>query len=125
MRCHARRTLLLALSLSVAAPIALARAAPRPPVHALREDNPHAKASVGCVDCHGTKKPTAPATAATCLGCHGPSDELVKKTAEVKPENPHTSPHWGTSMECSVCHRQHRPTVNWCASCHTFDGKVP
>lgn len=85
----------------------------------------HGLAGVGCADCHGKAAKPQPASVEACLACHGPAAELVKKTAAVKPENPHDSPHWGPQMECSVCHRQHEATVNWCAHCHTFDFKVP
>lgn len=85
----------------------------------------HGLHGVSCAECHGKGGKAQPATADACLACHGPPAELVQKTAAVKPENPHDSPHWGPQMECSVCHRQHEQTVNWCAHCHTFDFKVP
>ncbi|MGC3997036.1 MAG: cytochrome c3 family protein [Anaeromyxobacter sp.] len=131
MSPHARRSLVLALALVASAPL-LALAAPKAapkagaaPAHALRADNPHLAAGVGCADCHGKGKVKGPAAAATCLSCHGPAEKVAEATAAVKPENPHASPHWGATMECFVCHRQHEPTVNWCAHCHTFDFKVP
>lgn len=120
---RAHRSVLLALALAV--PLAAHASPPKRPAHALRQGNPHLGKDVGCVDCHGKGRIAAPAPSATCLSCHGPSEELVKKTAAVKPENPHRSPHWGTAMECYVCHRQHQPAVNWCAHCHTFEGTAP
>lgn len=78
----------------------------------------HKAKDVTCADCHGkTKKPTF-VTAERCLSCHGPFEALVRKTVEVKPENPHDSPHWGAQMECNVCHRQHEKAMNWCTQCH-------
>jgi Cytochrome c3 len=85
----------------------------------------HKAKGVTCVDCHGTTKKKTFVAAERCLGCHGPAADLVKKTAAVKPENPHDSPHWGPAMECNVCHRQHEKTVNWCSHCHAFNFKVP
>jgi hypothetical protein len=85
----------------------------------------HQAKGVTCVDCHGTAKKKTFVAAERCLGCHGPAADLLKKTAAVKPENPHDSPHWGPSMECNVCHRQHEKPVNWCNHCHAFAFKVP
>ncbi|MBI5443010.1 MAG: cytochrome c3 family protein [Deltaproteobacteria bacterium] len=85
----------------------------------------HRAKGIGCAECHGkSRKPTFVA-AERCLSCHGPAAELVKKTAAVKPENPHDSPHWGPQMECNVCHRQHEKTVNWCDHCHAYRFQVP
>jgi hypothetical protein len=85
----------------------------------------HKAKGVTCVDCHGKAGKKAFVTAERCLSCHGTPADLVRKTAAVKPENPHDSPHWGTTMECGVCHRQHEKTVNWCNHCHAFAFKVP
>lgn len=85
----------------------------------------HKAKGVTCADCHGTAKKKAFVPAERCLGCHGTAADLVKKTAHVKPENPHDSPHWGAKMECTVCHRQHAKTVNWCNHCHVYGFKVP
>lgn len=57
----------------------------------------------------------------TCLSCkeHGTYQEMVEVTQPLEEEwgrNPHNS-HWG-EMECSLCHNMHRPSVNYCASCH-------
>jgi hypothetical protein len=85
----------------------------------------HKAKGVGYRECHGkTKQPTF-VPAARCLECHGPLDALIRKTASVKPQNPHDSPHWGARMECNVCHLQHEKTVSWCNYCHAFGFKVP
>lgn len=110
--------------LALAALIPLAYAAVEPPAPKKTADLHKAK-GVTCVDCHGTSKKKTFVAAERCLSCHGPSADLVRKTAAVKPENPHDSPHWGPSMECGVCHRQHEATVNWCNHCHAFPFKVP
>ena len=91
----------------------------------------HAKAGVECADCHAadkSKKAAKPdamnVSREQCAECHK-VEKLVKKTADVKPQNPHTSPHWGTEMECSACHVQHGEPVNYCANCHDYDFKMP
>lgn len=32
--------------------------------------------------------------------------------------NPHDSYHFGRTEDCSDCHREHRASVNDCATCH-------
>ncbi|MDR0310806.1 MAG: cytochrome c3 family protein [Acidobacteriota bacterium] len=85
----------------------------------------HKDRGVSCEGCHGTVETKTFVPAERCLACHGGRADLVKKTAAVKPENPHDSPHWGGRMECDVCHRQHEKTVDWCSHCHAFNFKVP
>jgi hypothetical protein len=66
----------------------------------------------------------------TCLSCkeHGTYQEMVAVTQPLEETwgwNPHNS-HWG-EMECHLCHNTHRPSANYCASCHqvpTPDGWV-
>lgn len=85
----------------------------------------HQLVAVGCADCHGaTDKPEA-VEAEKCLSCHGPLAKLVQRTAKVKPENPHHSPHWGDELDCTLCHQQHRKSEDYCAECHRFNYKVP
>jgi len=85
----------------------------------------HQLAGITCASCHGkAKKPEAVAMG-KCVACHGSTDKLAEKTAKVKPENPHTSPHYGTSLDCNLCHKQHAKSENFCAQCHKFEFKVP
>jgi len=85
----------------------------------------HQLSGVTCVKCHGkTKKPIA-LTMEQCVACHGSPDKLAEKTAKVKPENPHTSPHYGTTLDCNLCHHQHAKSENYCAQCHSFQYAVP
>jgi DnaJ-class molecular chaperone len=84
----------------------------------------HQLAGVTCVKCHGkTKKPQA-IEPAVCESCHDPV-KLSEKTAKVKPQNPHTSPHYGTALNCTYCHHQHEKAENFCNQCHKFDFKMP
>ena len=85
----------------------------------------HKDKGISCDGCHGSEATRTFVSAERCLSCHGGRSALVKKTAAVKPENPHDSPHWGSRMECNVCHRQHEKTVDWCSHCHAFNFKVP
>jgi len=52
-----------------------------------------------------------------CLACHehGSYDELVEATAYME-RNPHDS-HYG-EMECRLCHKMHKPSVDYCSQCH-------
>lgn len=83
----------------------------------------HQLSGVSCVKCHGEGKKKAVETE-MCESCHDPL-KLVQKTAKVKPENPHVSPHYGTSLNCTYCHHQHESSENFCSQCHNFDFKVP
>ncbi|ADN77336.1 tetraheme cytochrome c [Ferrimonas balearica DSM 9799] len=84
-----------------------------------------ADGSVDCQACHGDQKPfSAPATE-TCLGCHGPMEDLVDSTkrpghgAEFEP-NPHDSLHYGTDLNCAYCHAEHKKPQVYCNQCHEF-----
>ncbi len=35
-------------------------------------------------------------------------------------EPPHTSPHYGTELDCTLCHKQHAKNENYCNQCHKF-----
>ncbi|MDQ5986727.1 MAG: hypothetical protein CSYNP_02458 [Syntrophus sp. SKADARSKE-3] len=85
----------------------------------------HRLSDITCASCHGkVKKPEAVAMD-KCIACHGSTDKLAEKTSKVKPENPHTSPHYGTTLDCTLCHKQHAKSENYCNQCHKFDFKVP
>jgi hypothetical protein len=85
----------------------------------------HQLRGVTCVQCHGkTAKPQS-LTMDKCVSCHGSPDKLATKTAKVKPENPHTSPHYGTTLDCNLCHHQHTKSENYCSQCHQFKFSVP
>lgn len=83
-------------------------------------DNLHAKAFISCRNCHGKELPAPDATIINnkCLECHGPMDQLAKKTepAEFKDRNPHKS-HLG-DVACTVCHKAHGESKVYCLSCH-------
>jgi hypothetical protein len=85
----------------------------------------HALSGVQCSQCHGNTKHYAPVAMNKCLSCHGDTKELAKKTADVKPHNPHESRHYGTEADCNLCHHQHEKSVNHCGECHPFRFVVP
>ena len=55
----------------------------------------------------------------TCLQCHNRED-VASKTKTLNP-NPHQAPHNG---DCTLCHMQHEPEVNYCEQCHQFNFKM-
>lgn len=85
----------------------------------------HALKGVNCAQCHGKVKKPEPVQMSKCISCHGETEKLAKKTEKVKPQNPHESPHYGTSADCNLCHHQHAKSENFCAQCHKFDYVVP
>ena len=84
----------------------------------------HQLSGVTCVKCHGKTKKVEAVKMKQCATCHNP-DKLAERTEKVKPENPHTSPHYGTGLDCNVCHHQHAKSENFCSQCHKFDFVVP
>lgn len=85
----------------------------------------HALKGIKCEQCHGTAKKKEAVEMAKCVTCHGATAKLAEKTANVKPHNPHQSPHYGTDADCNLCHHQHAKSENLCAQCHKFDYVVP
>ena len=82
----------------------------------------HQMKGVTCAQCHGAGKPQ-PVEKEKCQSCHDLKG-LTEKTANLKPQNPHHSPH-GYQEDCNLCHHQHGKSENFCVSCHAFDFKVP
>jgi hypothetical protein len=85
----------------------------------------HQLSGITCVKCHGSDGKPEPPPMEKCVSCHGSTAKLAEKTAKVKPENPHTSPHYGTDLDCNLCHHQHAKSENYCLQCHKFGFKVP
>lgn len=83
----------------------------------------HVEKGVSCTSCHGQNNEIEYPTIEQCRTCHNPAD-VAKKTEKVKPQNPHVSPHYGTELDCVLCHTQHAEPVNQCNQCHSFDFKV-
>lgn len=102
----------------------------------------HRQAGIACRDCHprstkdalrelavnavrGVDRPIEEhkVQAAECLRCHGSHETLASRTNSlIGPDgyalgrNPHDS-HWGP-LDCGVCHKMHKPSVDFCSNCH-------
>ena len=77
----------------------------------------HGLSGVACSKCHGKTKKEQEVEMKQCVTCHN-TDRLAEKTAKVKPQNPHESPHYGTTLDCNLCHHQHNKSENYCSQCH-------
>ena len=84
----------------------------------------HNLSGVTCIKCHGKVKKPQEVNMKQCVTCHN-TDKLAEKTAKVKPHSPHESPHYGKTLDCNVCHHQHKKSENFCSQCHKFDYVVP
>lgn len=84
----------------------------------------HQLKGITCAKCHEKGKKPEAESMDTCVACHN-ADRLAEKTAKFKPENPHTSPHYGNTLDCNACHHQHRKSEDFCAQCHKFNFTVP
>jgi hypothetical protein len=84
----------------------------------------HGLNGVTCAKCHGETNKPAAVEMDQCTICHD-AKKLAAETAGLKPENPHTSPHYSTSLDCNLCHHQHGKSENYCSQCHNFAFTVP
>ena len=82
----------------------------------------HQARGTNCSGCHKENPPKEAVLQDMCLKCHGTYEKIAKRTDAASP-NPHAS-HMG-AVECKLCHHAHKPSVNYCASCHDFDFNVP
>ena len=83
----------------------------------------HLFRDVSCSDCHA-EKPFARVGTDTCLGCHDSFETVVQNTASME-HNPHGSPHYGTEVDCDMCHHMHTKSENLCQQCHDWETPVP
>ena len=63
--------------------------------------NRHVKMGVSCEMCHGEKNAVPNPGINQCKACHNPK-EVAEKTKDVKPMNPHVSPHYGNELDSCV-----------------------
>ncbi|ACD94669.1 cytochrome c3 family protein [Trichlorobacter lovleyi] len=96
--------------------------------NALTVGGPHATMGFKCADCHKTDAPQAGPTNEACLSCHGSYEQLAAKTKPKHIANPadkeaHANPHESHMgpINCTDCHRTHKPSELVCGQCHTFD----
>lgn len=80
-------------------------------------------AELGCIDCHLTATPK-PLKTKLCLSCHGSLEEVAETTKNLDPD-PHNSPHYGSELDCDLCHHEHSVSENFCAQCHEWKLVVP
>ncbi len=82
----------------------------------------HVARGIACTMCHGPDmKNIEFPDENTCMKCHN-KEQVAQKTKALNP-NPHAAPHNG---DCTLCHMQHEPTVNYCNQCHKFNyNKIP
>lgn len=83
----------------------------------------HKKFGFDCATCHGdmkSEKDAKPLTNEQCLSCHGSYAKVSKRTGFLDKDgtNPHNGFHHADKLDCIDCHREHRPSRNYCASCH-------
>jgi len=78
---------------------------------------------LNCNDCHLTQTPKR-LTTKQCLSCHGSFEEVAEATKHLDPD-PHNSPHYGSELDCDLCHHEHSVSENFCAQCHEWELIVP
>lgn len=79
--------------------------------------NSHKIKGVYCLGCHeGFGPDDVDDMAKKCKACHGGYEELARKTAHLKPRNPHKS-HYA-SLSCIKCHQVHADFSDYCDKCH-------
>jgi hypothetical protein len=99
----------------------------------------HAKAGIGCLECHQLTPQQEKANVAKfnkknfktpleereydqelCFRCHGSYKDIIERTKDYKQKglsrNPHDS-HY-KEIQCNLCHKAHRPSVDYCSQCH-------
>lgn len=80
---------------------------------------------LACGDCHGevSLDKYYLINSDTCLNCHGSREDVAELTKHLddKDVNPHRSFHSGVATECYECHREHKPSRNYCGNCHDTD----
>src|SRR5690606_7074332 len=112
----------------------------------------HASHDVGCVDCHdyGLEHQINDTLAYLrneyqeplqrveygmdmCFECHVSYEQLARRTTDLgvtdaqakgHDANPHQPPHY-SNLECSTCHRIHRPSTLLCSECHSYQYRYP
>ncbi len=102
-------------------------------------DHRHEKSGIGCSECHvltaqetdrnvknfqhkNFKSPLEEREYSNdlCFRCHGDYEEIIERTKDYAKKgltrNPHKS-HYG-EVDCSLCHKAHRTSIDYCAQCH-------
>jgi hypothetical protein len=84
----------------------------------------HTLSGISCEKCHGQKLPFGKMDYNVCVTCH--STESLAKIQAKGPSlpNPHNS-HYGTDVDCALCHFQHKKSEFMCSQCHSFKNVTP
>ena len=92
------------------------------------QHNPSVKhKNVPCATCHTSGEGSA-VSYETCKGCHSVSRFAKEVFLKNGKPNPHVTIHYDPEMvDCTFCHRQHQPSLNYCEACHSggFNFIVP
>jgi len=83
-------------------------------------DRTHGAKRISCTGCHESFFPEERASEERCLDCHKGYPAVAARTAKMKP-NPHES-HLG-EIRCTLCHKAHEASVDYCQQCHNFGFK--
>ncbi len=84
----------------------------------------HMLAGISCQACHGAKPPYDEVEMKTCTACHATEKLAAAPARDHFLPNPHNS-HYGTEVECSLCHHQHKKSEYMCTQCHDFKNVTP
>lgn len=102
-------------------------------------DHKHQKSGIGCLECHQVTRQQERQHVAKfnkktykspleereydnelCFRCHGSYKDIIERTKDYEskglPRNPHES-HYG-EMDCNMCHKAHRTSIDYCSQCH-------
>lgn len=89
----------------------------------------HVSKGIQCQACHtdakGTMKREGPKKRETCVSCHGWYDVMAKKTIPADPDEQNVHSQHDGELDCTVCHKGHKTSVNYCSQCHMWQFKVP
>lgn len=84
----------------------------------------HLLNGISCKECHSNPNGVKALSTDDCLDCHDSREKMAEATSDLDP-NPHNSPHYGTSLDCELCHKQHGRSENFCSQCHDWGMQVP
>lgn len=73
-----------------------------------------------CATCHETATPTTRPSDKACIGCHGEMSK-IKTTPNKYEKFPHASDHYGDTLDCTICHSEHKASRALCNDCHVVE----
>lgn len=75
----------------------------------------HMKQGFDCESCHNNLPKTKAVKTDQCLSCHESYEKLAERTKGME-RNPHAG-HF-LDLKCTQCHHGHKPSENYCDTCH-------